>query len=656
MEFKNQQVFTGYNSYLNIEKILKENKVKRPLLVCDGAYDFLFIKDYISNLKYNFVLFSNFTPNPRYEDIKSGVTLFNENNCDFIVSIGGGSAIDVAKCIKLYCKMNSDELYLNQEYKDTNILHLAIPTTAGTGSESTRYAVCYYEGEKQSVTHESIIPDYAILEPEFLKTLPLYQKKATLLDALCQGIESLWSVNSTDESIEYATSAIKGILANLDAYLNEDIEAQERIMLAANLAGKAINITQTTAAHAMSYKITSLFGLSHGHAVAVCLPYVWRYMIENTNKCCDPRGVEHLNSVLNKLNELFFVDEPRQAVYRFFRILNLLELEFPKLNNPEELDVLVNSVNPTRLKNNPVELDNEAILTIYKNIFFDGNNYPTRNILKFLKKYHTLHEVKELQDYSLEILKELDSFCNKHNIEYFAIEGTLLGAVRHNGFIPWDDDVDVCMKREDYNRFIKLAKESFNKDYVLDCFETNKKHWTVCAKLQLVKETKFKIKRLQNIALSISPSIDIFPIDAVDDTESTKKAYSMVRFWKIMLWLKTGYTHDYGSIKYSILKFASLFLTTKFIHNRIKAIPKKVTVKNNTKYINFGSLYDYKKEIFNADAFSTATKIKFCNTEVSVPVGYREVLFTTYGDYEKLPPYSRRFPKHSYFVESNFKK
>ena len=81
-----------------------------------------------------------------------------------------------------------------------DIPFLAMPTTAGTGSEATRYAVIYYDGKKQSVTHDSVVPDVAILEPKVLKTLPLYQKKCTMMDALCQGIESWWSMNSTDES------------------------------------------------------------------------------------------------------------------------------------------------------------------------------------------------------------------------------------------------------------------------------------------------------------------------------------------------------------------------------------------------------------------------------------------------------------------------
>ncbi|MBE6534942.1 MAG: phosphonoacetaldehyde reductase, partial [Ruminococcaceae bacterium] len=212
MEFKEQEIFFGYDSHLNINEILKRNHVAKPLLVCDDAFDLLFIKDYFADLKLDIVLFGGFTPNPKYEEIAAGVKLFRESNCDFIISVGGGSSIDVAKCIKLFSSMTDEEIYLEQTFKENELRHLAIPTTAGTGSESTRFAVCYYNGSKQSITHDSLIPDYVVLNPEFLVTLPEYQKKSTLLDALCQAIESLWSINSNEESVEYSVSAITTIL------------------------------------------------------------------------------------------------------------------------------------------------------------------------------------------------------------------------------------------------------------------------------------------------------------------------------------------------------------------------------------------------------------------------------------------------------------
>ena len=648
---KEQQIFENYGSYKNIEKILKNSTVKKPLLVCDSAYDFLFIKDYISSLDFPFIFFNSFTPNPNYEDIVKGVELFNSNNCDFIISIGGGSAIDVAKCIKLFAKMNSDENYLKQEFFDSEILHLAIPTTAGTGSESTRFAVCYYNGVKQSVTHVSIIPDFVIIEPRFLETLPLYQKKATLLDAFGQAIESFWSVNSTDESKKYSKLAIKTILANLESYFTNDKKALYNMSIAANTAGKAINITQTTAAHAMSYKLTSQYGIAHGHAVGVCLPYVWRYMIEHPEKCIDPRGQEYLETVFSELDELFYVDKHQQSVYRVFRILKLLDMEFPKFTNNEDFTNLVKSVNPDRLKNNPVELDEETIYEIYSNILNVGNKFETKNIGKFLNKYKTLYEVEELQQLSLNTLLDVKKLLDSNNIEYFLSEGSLLGAVRHNGFIPWDDDIDICIKREEYDRFISIAKKELSDEYVLDCFETNPNHWTICAKVLMNKPTRFSLKRLEGISLSTSPGIDIFPLDnAPESMKELKDNGNKLRALRVMLWLKTGYSHDYSSIKWKTLKLMSMFTSVSNIQKSINKIMQKHNNISTGKLINYGSLYSVEKEVFDASWFEDKEYMDFCGTKMPVPKKYDEVLTKIYGDYMKLPPYSKRFPKHSYMV------
>jgi alcohol dehydrogenase class IV len=119
------------------------NGSTKVLLVCDSSFPFLNIKDEIEGMPVPYVKFDDFTPNPLYEDVCKGVDLFNIAKCDTILAVGGGSSMDVAKCIKLYCKMDKNNLYLEQEYKDTGVKLIAIPTTAGTGSESTRYAVIY---------------------------------------------------------------------------------------------------------------------------------------------------------------------------------------------------------------------------------------------------------------------------------------------------------------------------------------------------------------------------------------------------------------------------------------------------------------------------------------------------------------------------------
>ena len=357
------------NLDIDLKIIINKLNINKILLVHDIALQYLPACDFFKSLNIQQIPFADFLPNPLYEDVCKGVFEYNSKQCDSIVAIGGGSTIDVAKCIKLFCKMDGNSNYLRQEFTDSGVPLIAIPTTAGTGSESTRYAVIYYEGKKQSITHESIIPDYVVLDPEMLRTLPLYQKKCTMLDALCQGIESWWSVNSTDESKAYSKTAVTEIIAHMDAYLTnpDDMEAAGHIMSASNYAGRAINITQTTAPHAMSYKLTSMYHIPHGHAVAVCLPRVWRYMLAHIENTSDARGAEYLKAAFMDISKCMGFAEPEGAVSWFEELLVRLEVAAPK-GNEEDALILAESVNPVRLKNNPVRIDEEDFLPLYKEI------------------------------------------------------------------------------------------------------------------------------------------------------------------------------------------------------------------------------------------------------------------------------------------------
>ena len=363
-----------YNGISHLGEALEG--VTKVFVVCDSSFPFLNIKSDIENMGNPHVLFSDFTPNPLYEQVCKGVDLFQITKCDSILAVGGGSAIDVAKCIKLAVLAKEGNATLipplvstRVECDGSKIPFIAIPTTAGTGSESTHNAVMYYEGAKQTVTNDGVLPDYAILEPSVLKTLPLYQKKCTMMDALCQGIESWWSVNSTEESYEYSRKTIELIMANWRKYIFEnDDKAAANVMMGANYGGRAINITATTAAHAMSYKITSLYKLPHGHAVAVCLPEIWEYMIGHRDKCIDRRGQEYLKGVFNDIAKTMGTENPKESIAKFRSMMKEMELANPiseQNHRDSDLDVLSVSVNPVRLKNNPIILDQNIIFDLY---------------------------------------------------------------------------------------------------------------------------------------------------------------------------------------------------------------------------------------------------------------------------------------------------
>lgn len=367
-----QVILEGEERYRQFDRYLQTHGIRKIFVVCGRSFDRMQMKEHLESLRpqgVEWVRFSEFQPNPLYENVVEGVRHFNTSKADLILAVGGGSAMDVAKCIKLYCRMNPEENYLRQPIVPNDVRLVALPTTAGTGSEATRYAVIYDHGEKQSVTDESCIPEAVFFEPAAIDSLPIQQKKATMLDALCHALESFWSVNSTEESRAYSETAIRSILAHMDGYFANDLPDLAAMQQAAYVAGKAINITQTTAGHAMCYKLTSYYGLPHGQAAALCVAQLWPYMLAHLEDCCDARGKEYLTEMFQKLVDAMEKETPQKAAEAFQMLLLNLGMTFPLgKGNREDVEKLASSVNPVRLKNHPIRLPHDAVAAMYARI------------------------------------------------------------------------------------------------------------------------------------------------------------------------------------------------------------------------------------------------------------------------------------------------
>ena len=364
-----QVLLEGPGSSARIGEILQQGR--RYLVVRGGSFDLLPLKDTLGKLPCAMVHFRGFSPNPRWEEVLEGIRTFRNENCDGVLAVGGGSAIDVAKCIKLFAASNETPILPSSPKEDNGIPLLAVPTTAGSGSESTPNAVVYLDGEKQSVYHGSMLPGAIILDPLLLSTLPLYQKKATLLDALAQAIESYWTECATPESMLLSETAIRLLLENMDPYLQDPgssswEEAATGIIRGSNFAGRAIAVTRTTAPHAMSYKLTTLYGLAHGHSVALSLPEVWELMTENVQRAKSPGA---LSRKLHDLSSFLGVETPREGA-AFLRELNTrLGMARPHSSDrTRDLETLTGSVNLERLSNSPIVPTREEIRSIYDKI------------------------------------------------------------------------------------------------------------------------------------------------------------------------------------------------------------------------------------------------------------------------------------------------
>lgn len=259
-----------------------------------------------------------------------------------------------------------------------------------------------------------------------------------------------------------------------------------------------------------------------------------------------------------------------------------------------------------------------------------------------------LAEVRKLQLIELDILKEVDRVCRENGITYYLGEGTLLGAIRHQGFIPWDDDVDILMPREDLNKFMRICDEKLKSNYKLQYYHNVSSYWVQSPKVRLLDKTEFVQSALRKYTEDVGPYIDIFPLDyAPDSFNELKKQERYIKLHRRILFLKTGFSRP-RNWKHKLLKIYSRFLSVKQIHERIIQCATKYNDGSRESYCNFGSYYSIKKETFPVSRFGTPKYVPFEDAQFPVPSDYEYVLTTTYGDYHQLPPEDKRVAKHSF--------
>lgn len=355
-----------------LQREMSERGLSKILLVCGKKTAQTDIGQHLLKEPLICAVFSDFEPNPAYGHVLQALKVFEENSCDAILALGGGSAMDIAKCVKAFYGMPPLVNFLEQTVVPNKILLAAVPATAGTGSEATSFAVVYYKDRKYSVEDSSLVPELVLMDASLLETLPGYQKKVTMLDAFCHCVESYWSKNATAESQKYAEEGLCLIIRNYRMYLDGSESAAQNMLLAANYAGKAINIAKTTAAHAMCYQMTKLYGLPHGHAASLCLAAVWKY----TWQFARQQGNRDVLKSLEKVADCLGCGTIEAAIRLYMDLLQELGIWFDAVCSREDISVLAGSVNEGRLKNHPVAFGQEIIKEMYMEIM--GGTYESK--------------------------------------------------------------------------------------------------------------------------------------------------------------------------------------------------------------------------------------------------------------------------------------
>ena len=270
-------------------------------------------------------------------------------------------------------------------------------------------------------------------------------------------------------------------------------------------------------------------------------------------------------------------------------------------------------------------------------------------------------ELKKLQGVLLDMLDDFNKLCKKHKIDYFVLDGTGIGAVRHDGFIPWDDDIDVRMLRKDYEEFIKYAEKEYGDKYYLKDYSNDKKYPYNFAKW-CKKNTRFIDDNSDILKLDIGLFIDIYVIDYVPD-DSKKRNKLLKRAWimqKIGLLsvIKNPVIQGRG-IKQSIIRFCCKM--AYYFLKLFKVSPSKMYKKaedlfvpynNKTKTLAYAFETTPYLSIYDIDDIYPLKKHKFNDTYVYLPNNYDKLLRDYFGDYMQLPPEDKRhnhYPKELCF-------
>ena len=288
---------------------------------------------------------------------------------DLIIAVGGGTVMDYAKianCIGV--EKNLEKKIINNSYilKHKLAKLIAIPTTAGSGAEVTANAVIYINKIKYSVESELVKPDYFFLIPEFVMGASKKIISSAGFDTIAQATESLISKKSNLASVRFAKKSLKISLKYYLDFLSKPTKENSSAMcLAANLSGKAISISKTTVPHAISYPFTSLYNISHGHAVSLTLEKFLKFNFINSKKAnCN----FDLNLRFKNIFDIFAVKNINELEIFFKEIKKKAKLEsnFKKLkiNLNSNLDRILDGINLLRLKNNPIDLNIKDVRTI----------------------------------------------------------------------------------------------------------------------------------------------------------------------------------------------------------------------------------------------------------------------------------------------------
>lgn len=353
-----------FNNKKILRKINCDKKIKRILVVTGlKTSTSINLKFFIKKNFYDkeITFFFKKKNNPELSELNN---FFSKKikKIDLIVAVGGGSVIDFAKLVNYFDKKNLKNYKIkNIEFnkslnKKIKNKILAIPTTTGSGSESTHFAVIYSNNKKYSISNKNLKPKYKLHHKPFLLKMPQQVFGSSLVDAICQAIESFWSNNSNNISKSYSLKSMKINSKKFPRFIINSKNIYQHA-LAAMYAGEAINITKTSAPHALSYYLSRKIKVPHGFAVGLLMPFFFEINFEYGSKMLKNR----MTKIFKIFNFKNLSDSKKKWNLMLKRLGQKKELSDYLREKKILIKDIINNANTERLKNHPVYLSKKIL-------------------------------------------------------------------------------------------------------------------------------------------------------------------------------------------------------------------------------------------------------------------------------------------------------
>lgn len=256
----------------------------------------------------------------------------------------------------------------------------------------------------------------------------------------------------------------------------------------------------------------------------------------------------------------------------------------------------------------------------------------------------------EYKQILVSIIKDIDLFCKINDIKYYIEGGTLLGAVRHKGFIPWDDDIDIMMPRKDYERFLNCYN-SRNSRYKVISINNSPKYYLTYAK---VIDTRTVLKEDCSTDLELGAFVDVFPHDKFTSKEDAVKINRRVKFYRDILLAKNirikSSRKFYKNLILTTMKIIGAFWSKGKLIEKIDEISSSQLNERSQVLAPMVSMIDGERSILPVDYFENTTLVEFEGLMLNAPLKWHEFLVSVFGDYMKLPPEEQRVSHHNFKV------